>query len=120
MTTLTFLLACSSHSTTSSRSSTTSPVVTTRSSAPLTLTSFKTPSGNIGCMVDPHYARCDIKDHSWSAPPKPADCDLDWGDALQISDGAAPAPVCHGDTALDPAATVLAYGQRTRPGSILC
>ena len=71
-------------------------------------------------MVDPGYARCDIKDHSWSAPPKPSDCDLDWGDALQVSDKAAPALVCHGDTALDPSAPVLAYGQRTRPGSIVC
>ena len=71
-------------------------------------------------MVDSGYARCDIKDHSWSPPPKPSDCDLDWGDALQVSDKAAPALVCHGDTALDQSAAVLAYGQRTRPGSILC
>jgi uncharacterized protein DUF6636 len=118
--TLAVLVACGSGGSKSSGSTTTAAVATTQSTAPLTLTSFKTPSGNIGCTVDVAYARCDIKDHAWTAPPKPPDCDLDWGDSLQISDKAPPGLVCHGDTVLDPTAPVLAYGQRTRPGTILC
>jgi len=83
------------------------------------LASFRTPTGNIGCFLDRASARCDIHDHTYSAPPKPADCDLEWGDAIQIRGGPA-AFVCHGDTALDPSASVLAYGARTRQGSMVC
>ena len=86
----------------------------------LKLTSFKAPSSNIGCQVDANNTRCDIRERSWAPPPKPAGCDLDWGQGIQISGSDKPEFVCAGDTALDPAASVLGYGQRTRQGSIVC
>src|SRR4029077_334090 len=99
---------------------TTADATTTTRPPDLTLTSFKSPSSNIGCEVDASNTRCDIREHTWASPPKPASCDLDWGNGIQISGGATPQFVCAGDTALDPAAGVLAYGQRTRQGSIVC
>ena len=33
---------------------------------------FKTPSGNIGCAMGGGAVRCDIKQKSWEAPPKPS------------------------------------------------
>src|SRR5690349_1137618 len=35
---------------------------------------FRLPSGNIGCFVDATGARCDIAQHDWTGPPKPASC----------------------------------------------
>jgi len=85
----------------------------------LSLNSFKAPSGNIGCHLESGLARCDIREHSFAPPPKPANCDLDWGSAVQVSGGPS-GFVCAGDTVFDPAATALAYGQRARQGSVVC
>jgi hypothetical protein len=97
-----------------------SDATSTTRGADLTLTSFRAPSSNIGCEVDANNTRCDIRERSWAPPPKPAGCDLDWGQGIQISGADKPQFVCAGDTSLDPAASVLAYGQRTRQGSIVC
>jgi hypothetical protein len=84
------------------------------------LTSFQTPSGNIGCQADSSVTRCDIKERTWAPPPKPAGCDFDWGQGIEMSGSDNPTFVCAGDTALDTTATVLTYGQRTRQGSTIC
>jgi hypothetical protein len=86
----------------------------------LGLTSFQSPSSNIGCEVNASATRCDIKERSWAPPPKPSNCDLDWGQGIEISGSDMPSFACAGDTAFDPSASVLAYGQRTRQGSIVC
>ena len=93
---------------------------TTTQGPDLNIASFKTPSSNIGCYVSADATRCDVREHTWAPPPKPPSCDLDWGSGIQISGTAKPEFVCAGDTALDPASTVLGYGQRTRQGSIVC
>ncbi|KQX65641.1 hypothetical protein [Angustibacter sp. Root456] len=46
---------------------------------------FSSPSGNIRCEISSQGARCDIADHSWTAPAKPASCTGAWGDALQVT-----------------------------------
>ncbi len=49
---------------------------------------FQTPTGNIACDLGGSDAavvggvRCDIRDKTWVPPPKPADCELDWGGSL--------------------------------------
>jgi hypothetical protein len=106
-------------STTGGGSATTAAPPTTRG-PDLTITSFRSPSDNIGCEVDASATRCDIKERAWAPPPKPANCDLDWGQGIEISGTETPSFVCAGDTAFDPSATVLAYGQHTRQGSIVC
>ena len=118
----------SSSTTTSATSAPASSVATTRASTTTSTTrppdlaigSFQTPTGNIGCVVASGIARCDIKQHTWTPPPKPANCNLDYGNGLTL-DVQGPARVsCAGDTVLDPSARVLPYGQRTRQGSIVC
>ena len=82
---------------------------------------FETPSHNIGCYVDRHAARCDIRERSWSPPPEPKSCikiGLDFGQGLVVGQHRAEF-VCAGDTSLGGKA-VLGYGQSTRRGSIVC
>ena len=82
---------------------------------------FETPSHNIGCYVDRHSARCDIRERSWSPPPEPKSCikiGLDFGQGLVVGPHRAEF-VCAGDTSLGGKA-VLAYGQSTRRGSLVC
>ena len=87
-----------------------------------TLLSFRSPSGNIGCSLSDDAgssgARCDIGEHTWSSPPRPADCELDYGSGLSISDGLADF-TCAGDTVLG-SGHVLAYKASIRFGAFVC
>jgi uncharacterized protein DUF6636 len=86
------------------------------------ISTFKTPSGNIGCLYDssPSFLRCDIRSGLLPAPPRPASCDLDWGDSVSLARRGRTKLVCHGDTALLPSAPVLAYGRIWRRGPFTC
>ena len=81
---------------------------------------FRSPSGNIGCYIYKKGARCDIREHTWPTPPKPSSCDVDYGQGLGVSQHGRAGYVCAGDTALDPSAPVLAYGDRISKGNIRC
>lgn len=87
---------------------------------------FRSPSGRILCAVrdsdgaDPGSARCDVLDNTWKNPPKPADCELDWGSSVEVTQGAGKARfACVGDVATDGPAP-LGYGRAVLVGSILC
>src|SRR3954471_20684986 len=69
---------------------------------------FMLPSNNIGCIFGDGTVRCDISGKTWTPPPQPADCELDWGNGLEVGDGEATV-VCAGDTALG-GPDVLEYG----------
>jgi hypothetical protein len=89
---------------------------------------FTTPSRNIYCRYfddgsgdspDPAI-RCDIRERS-ATLPRPNDCDLEWGDAVQItSRGEAGTWVCHGDTTVDDDLLVLPYGSAWKHGRLAC
>jgi hypothetical protein len=89
---------------------------------------FKTPSNNIYCQFDegvhgdvPSYLRCDIKESYGPLPPRPADCDLDWGGAYAVYEEDRPGELfCHGDTTIDDALPTLLYGNVWRRGNIRC
>ncbi|MCW2517208.1 MAG: hypothetical protein JWR11_6250 [Mycobacterium sp.] len=49
------------------------------------LVGFTSPSGNVGCYIDPTAARCDISDRDWTPPPRPADCEFDYGQGINLS-----------------------------------
>lgn len=83
------------------------------------LTSFTSPSGNIGCYIEPNYVRCDVRERSWTPPPRPADCPYDWGQGIRMSTGKPAGFVCAGDTALT-TGNPLAYGDKMVGGSIEC
>ena len=73
---------------------------------------FQTPSGNIGCVMGGGAVRCDIKEKSWTAPPKPSWCDVDWGFGLDVGRKGRGGYVCAGDTVLSADSPVLGYGEK--------
>ena len=85
------------------------------------LTSFSSPSGNIGCYIEPSNVRCDIAERNWGPPAKPASCPevVSWGQGLQLDVGKPAGFVCAGDTALTNGSP-LAYGDKIVAGSIEC
>lgn len=86
---------------------------------------FQSPSGNIFCMyfadADGQSLRCDIRETSNRAPAAPADCDLDWGNAFEITARSRRGVrICHGDTVQDPGLPVLGYGLTFNRGAFVC
>ena len=83
------------------------------------LVGFTSPSGNVGCIVDSAYIRCDISERDWSPPPRPADCEFDYGQGISLSSGEEAAFVCAGDTALG-GGEPLDYDQSVSVGLMQC
>src|ERR1700685_160812 len=86
------------------------------------VTTFESPSRNIGCVVLDGTARCDINHRDWSPPPHPSSCpqEVDFGQGLQVHGSGAGGFVCAGDTAMDPSAPKLAYGAESVEGPCRC
>lgn len=80
---------------------------------------FQSPSGNIGCGISRDGARCDVREHSWKAPPKPKSCRLDWGYGLTVGKSGKSSFFCAGDSVLGVGST-LPYGQSVRRGRFKC
>ena len=85
----------------------------------VTEAAFRTPSQNIGCYLTAEAARCDIVKKSWDPPPKPADCELDWGNGISVYQEQEAAFTCAGDTVLG-AGDVLDYGRSLQAGEFVC
>jgi hypothetical protein len=83
------------------------------------LTGFVSPSGNVSCMIDADWARCDIIDRDWSPPLRPADCEFDYGQGISLARGEQAQFVCAGDTAFG-ADEVLPYGESITAGMLRC
>jgi hypothetical protein len=87
---------------------------------------FQSPSGNIHCQFFEGWAdekptlRCDVRNIATS-PPRPRDCEQDWGRAFEIAEGAqAGQRICAGDTVADDSLGVLAYGRDWQEGGFSC
>lgn len=80
---------------------------------------FHSPSGNIGCGVSRDGARCDIRHHSWRPPPKPAQCEQDWGYGLTLGKRGPGRFFCAGDSLLGLGRS-LPYGESIRRGRFKC
>ncbi|WP_235884810.1 DUF6636 domain-containing protein [Bradyrhizobium frederickii] len=84
---------------------------------------FLTPSQNIACQFftdnGQGVLRCDIMNME-SRPRRPADCELDWGQAFEMSAKGAASRICAGDTVMDPSLPVLAYGEVWQRGGFTC
>lgn len=108
--------------TTPARTTTTEPEVVPTEPAGRTvhLGFFRSPSGNIGCVMAGGTARCDIRERTWSPPPRPSSCPLDYGQGLIVGRSGPGRYVCAGDTALDPGAKPLAYDTASKVGSLTC
>jgi hypothetical protein len=95
---------------------------------------FHTADNNIACgMVKgakknkrkhrsrlPGEARCDVKNHTWVAPPRPKYCDLDWGFGVAVGDKRPASYICAGDTVADQTAPALAAGGTITLGRYTC
>ena len=83
------------------------------------LTGFTSPSGNIGCVIDPKSVRCDIRDRDWQPPKSPPGCQLDYGQGISLDAGSTPDFVCAGDTTLE-SGSELPYGRSIGAGLLRC
>ncbi len=76
---------------------------------------FDSPTQNIGCVMESRGVRCDIRDHDWQAPPKPKNCELDYGGGVFVGAGGRAGYVCAGATTLN-SGPVLGYGKSQSQG----
>ena len=86
---------------------------------------FQSPDGNIACAMGVNEAGnatagCDIGNHSYAPPPKPANCHLGWGDRFSLQQGSAAVLDCHGDTLRVPGLATLGYGEKRSVGPLTC
>lgn len=102
------------------------PTLTVKVLAPADgITGFRSPSGNIVCSMfaarsdSAAAVRCDVYEHTWKVPPKPADCDLDWGSIATLTAGRkATMGACASDAA--GGGPALAYDHAIRVGTLQC
>jgi hypothetical protein len=89
---------------------------------PLEIRFFQTPSKRIHCayVAPPASLRCDIDGGLRPRPPRPARCELDWAQGIWIGKKGRAHVVCAGDTAADPSARVVGYGQTWRRNGFTC
>lgn len=84
---------------------------------------FQSPSGNIRCtMFDSdgrNTVRCEVAEHGWEAPPRSPECQLNWGDRVELTEDSPAVFSCYGQNLPDPQAT-LDYGKIAHFGSISC
>jgi hypothetical protein len=100
---------------------TTLAVAGTLASTALAIGGFRSPSGNIGCAGYGSSVRCDIRTTTNGLPPKPKNCDLDYGSAYGVNLSSKRGyRLCAGDTVLDPRRPTRAYGTSWRFRSITC
>ncbi len=84
------------------------------------LVGFQSEDHKVGCYLSGKYARCDVKGPKWQAPPRPASCELDWGEGVVVDRHGAAGYVCAGDTTLDPNHEELAAGDKAKRGRFKC
>lgn len=84
---------------------------------------FLTPSKNIACQFfsdsGQSVLRCDIMNMD-ARLRRPADCELDYGRAFEMSAKGAPGRICAGDTVMDPSLPMLAYGEVWQRAGFTC
>jgi hypothetical protein len=81
---------------------------------------FRTPSGNIGCAYSDDSLRCDIRGGIPHPPPRPKNCDLDWGGGYSVGARGPASVMCAGDTAIEPHSTTIPYGTTWHRGAFRC
>jgi hypothetical protein len=84
---------------------------------------FLTPSKNIVCQFFTDNGRgvlrCDVMEMD-TRPRRPADCELDWGHAFEMTARGAASRICVGDSVMDSSLPVLAYGEIWQRAGFTC
>ncbi len=87
------------------------------------LIGFQSPSKNIHCAgfmdTSGTTLRCDILQNNAKIPARPKDCDLDFGNAFNMTLKGKSIRLCHGDTVAD-AYPVLQYGTTWKWAGFVC
>lgn len=90
----------------------------------LVLQGFRTPSGNIHCMIAIEGRRadlrCDLLSNQGKIPPRPAGCEFDYGNAFGMLPSGKATRLCVSDTVASPDYPVLAYGQSWKARGFSC
>jgi len=86
---------------------------------------FRSPSNNIYCIFEEDVGeddiRCDIMEITNRPPPRPRDCDLDWGESFAIgSKATSGVRICAGDTVKDDQVPMLPYGKTWQHRGFTC
>jgi hypothetical protein len=87
-------------------------------------TFFQTPARNVHCVYNPPSSgvqasiRCDVDFRTRFR--RPSNCDLEFGDAFEISRRGRGHAICHGDTTKLPGAARLSTGVVRRFGALRC
>jgi hypothetical protein len=87
---------------------------------------FRTPSDNIHCMIANGegvlFLDCEIREREAGAllGPRPADCELDWGNRFVLGEWGPGRMACAGDTVVYPGSPVIAYGETVQFGPFTC
>ena len=81
---------------------------------------FQLPSGNIHCMAFEGTLRCDLLRAAFPPPPRPRDCEQEYGSAVELGPRGPARLICHGDTVADPGNPVLGYGRAWQGWGLSC
>jgi hypothetical protein len=81
---------------------------------------FQSPSGNIHCAIYDGELRCDILNHTYKPPAKPASCLFDWGGTVVMKSKGPAQLACVSDTVADPKLPLLGYGRTWRGAGFVC
>jgi hypothetical protein len=84
---------------------------------------FQSPSKNIACAYfdydKQNTLRCDIAVMD-NKPRRRPGCDLEYGQAFEMSAIGAAARICYGDTVIDKSLPVIGYGETWQRGGFTC
>ncbi|ODR11641.1 hypothetical protein BHQ15_00085 [Mycolicibacillus koreensis] len=82
---------------------------------------FTSPSQNIDCVISapssttpvhPAMVRCDLRERTFTPPPRPADCGMGpWAKSVRLERGAAARFTCISDSVINADAVTLDYGR---------
>ena len=88
---------------------------------------YQTPSGNIVCTMGTYqdgrgFVACEVADHTWAAPPRPAGCHLNWGSRFRLEQGSPVGFDCYGQPLVPPGAPTetIDDGHSQSAGTITC
>ena len=88
------------------------------------LLGFQTPSGNMHCQyfsdARTTELRCDLLQNDAPLPPRPRDCDLDYGNAFAVTPRGRASRVCAGDTTANPDNPIVDYGTTWKRNGFSC
>lgn len=88
----------------------------------LEMLAFRSPTGNIHCMILSNgwaEARCDLME-AVETYPRPPDCDMEWGRSFAVGPAGPGQPLCVGDTVAMSGTPVLNYGGSISHAGFTC